>query len=192
MTATFNSPTAQAQAPDSSYEYRPDGRLARVTNADGVHAFTYDARGLVATQTIANEGAYSYGYDKVGRSATIIFPDGHVRRQAFDELGRITSRCYEYPADSTLNRCYGAQYDAVGNPTLITSPEGDDVMVYDNLDRLTKVTRGVTGGASVVEAYDFNALATMAPATPTPRCPRRWPRSPSRWTSAAASPRSEA
>ncbi|HSO32654.1 MAG TPA: RHS repeat domain-containing protein, partial [Labilithrix sp.] len=41
--------------------YRADGRLGRVTNADGIHDFTYDARGLLATQTIAGEGVYAYG-----------------------------------------------------------------------------------------------------------------------------------
>src|SRR5262249_10365414 len=70
-------------------------------------------------------------------------------------------RCYEYPANTSLNRCYGAQYDAAGNPTRLTSPEGDDVMAYDALDRLTKVTRGVAGGASVVETYDLNALGAL-------------------------------
>ena len=92
------------------------GRVGRVTNADGVHDFTYDARGLLATQTIAGEGVYAYGYDALGRSTTLTYPDGHVRHQVFDDLGRVTSRCYAYPGDPSLNRCYGAQYDAVGNP----------------------------------------------------------------------------
>jgi RHS repeat-associated protein len=161
MTARFTSPIGLGHAPLSSYEYRPDGRLARVTNADGIHAFTYDARGLVATQTVAGEGTYTYGYDKLGRSASIGYPDGHMRHQVFDELGRITSRCYEYPSDNSLKRCYGAEYDAVGNPTRLTSPESDDRMVYDALDRLTKVTRQGSGAASIVETYDFNALGAL-------------------------------
>jgi RHS repeat-associated protein len=161
MTTRLASPTAAAlEGPSSSYTYRPDGRLAKVTNADGVHEFTYDARGLVATQSTA-EGLYAYGYDGLGRSATITFPDGHIRRQVFDALGRITSRCYEYPSDNKLNRCYGAQYDAVGNPVRITSPEGDDSMEYDALDRVTKVTRQVFGGVSVTETYEFNALGAL-------------------------------
>ena len=161
LTTRFASPAGLAQAPAATYVYRPDGRLGRVTNADGIHDFTYDARGLLATQTIADEGIYAYGYDPLGRSTTITYPDGHVRRQVFDDLGRVTSRCYEYPGDASLNRCYGAQYDAVGNPLRLTSPEGDDVMEYDALDRLTKVTREVAGGPSAVESYDFNALGAL-------------------------------
>ena len=161
LTTRFGSPAGLAQAPAASYVYRPDGRVGRVTNADGVHDFTYDARGLLATQTIADEGVYAYGYDALGRSTTITYPDGHVRHQVFDDLGRVTSRCYEYPGDASLNRCYGAQYDAIGNPVRLLSPEGDDVMEYDALDRLTKVTREVAGGPTVVETYDFNALGAL-------------------------------
>ena len=159
ITNLFESSFGVAFGPFSSYVYRPDGRFAQVKNADGVHDLTYDARGLLATQTIADEGTYSYGYDEVGRNTSITFPDGHVRRQTYDSLGRITSRCYEYAAAS-LTRCYGADYDPVGNPTRLSSPEGDDVMTYDPLDRVTQVTRG-SPGANAVEAYDFNRLGAL-------------------------------
>lgn len=52
----------------------------------------------------------------------------------------ITSRCYRY-ANASLNRCYGSTYDGVGNPVRMTDPEGTDVIVYDNLDRMVSVTR---------------------------------------------------
>ncbi len=144
----------------STYTYRPDGRLQQLVNADGTHDFTYNSRGLVETQTIAGEGTYTYGYEAMGRNDYLEFPDGHVRRQLFDDLGRVTSRCYEY--SGSVTRCYTAQYDAVGNPTRMTDPDGVDVIEYDGLDRLKKVTREEPAGNPVsVEEYDYNALGAL-------------------------------
>lgn len=178
-------PTAPLLAFESlptTYSYYPDGRIATVTGADGSQvtttttfatgsvttsltpgsrAFTYDSRGLVATQT-AFDGVYRYFYDEVGRNTRLELPDGHARVQVFDDLGRIVSRCYRYanPAD---DRCYGAQYDPVGNPTRLSDPEGTDDYEYDALDRLKKATRKDLGGAVVsVEDYTYNALGALS------------------------------
>ena len=140
----------------STYVYRPDGRLASVNDRDELHAFTYDARGQLATQTV-REGVYAYAYDELGRSTRIDFPDGHQRVQIFDDLGRITSRCYHYPSDGSLDRCYSASYDAVGNPVSLSDPEGTDVLTYDALDRLTSVTRN----GVLTETYAYNALGAL-------------------------------
>ncbi len=156
----------------SGYSYRPDGRLSEVTNPDGRHEFTYDVRGLLATQTIVqlpdpgappgtlpiNEGTYTYGYDAMGRNARLEYPDGHVRLQTYDDVGRLKSRCYEY---GTETRCYSASYDGVGNPVRLVDPEGVDVVEYDALDRVRKVTREVNGVAVEVETYEYNALGAL-------------------------------
>ena len=69
------------------------GRSNRaITNVDA-RKFTYDARGLVQTQTIGQggtgeSGTYAYGYDEVGRNVSLTFADGHVRTQRYDDLGR--------------------------------------------------------------------------------------------------------
>jgi YD repeat-containing protein len=147
----------------STYTYRPDGRLGRLVNPDGTHDFTYDSRGLVETQVVSGEGTYSFGYDEMSRNNLLTFPDGHTRRQQFDELGRLTSRCYDYTPLGGAVRCYGASYDAVGNPVRMTDPDGVDVLEYDALDRLTKVTRFQPDGVTVVsvEDYAFNALGAL-------------------------------
>jgi RHS repeat-associated protein len=147
----------------SFYTYRPDGRIARLVNPDGTHDFTYNSRGLVETQVVSGEGTYSFGYDEMSRNNLLTFPDGHTRTQAFDELGRVTSRCYDYTALGGAVRCYGASYDAVGNPVRMTDPDGVDVLEYDALDRLTKLTRFQPDGVTVasVEDYAFNALGAL-------------------------------
>jgi RHS repeat-associated protein len=143
----------------STYTYWPDGRLKQLVNPDGTHDFTYDARGLMLTQVVSGEGTYSYGYDVMGRQRSITYPDGHVRTQLYDDLGRITSRCYSYSGPT--ERCYTAEYDAVGNPTRMADPDGVDVFTYDALDRLKKVTREVGGVEVAVEDYDYNALGAL-------------------------------
>jgi YD repeat-containing protein len=122
----------------------------------GTHSFTYDERGLLATQT-DYDGTFRYSYDALGRNTRLSFPDAHARVQLFDDLGRITSRCYQY-ADPSLTRCYGAEYDPVGNPLVLIDPEGSDLYEYDALDRLTRVTRLDGAGLTVsVEDYAYNA-----------------------------------
>ncbi len=96
----------------------------------------------------------------MGRNDFLEYPDGHVRRQRFDELGRLTSRCYEYPPSAP--RCYTASYDAAGNPVRMTDPDGVDVLTYDELDRLTRVTRQTPDGVTLsVEEYAYNALGAL-------------------------------
>jgi RHS repeat-associated protein len=146
----------------STYTYSADGRrLAQLVNIDGTHDFTYNSRGLVETQTVGGEGTYTFGYDEMGRSSELEFPDGHLRHQRYDELGRLTSRCYEYSLGTM--RCYTAQYDAVGDPVRMTDPDGVDVLEYDALDRLKKVARYLTDGVTQVgvEDYAFNALGAL-------------------------------
>lgn len=141
--------------------YRPDGRIGSITDVDGVvatfdprtqlgsvfageHAFTYDERGLVATST-SFEGTYRYAYDALGRNTELVYPDGHRRVQSLDDRGRVTSRCYVYPDGAAPDRCYGAIYDAVGNPVQLSDPEGTDTIEYDALDRLSRVSRNEGG-----------------------------------------------
>ncbi|MFO0737731.1 MAG: hypothetical protein U0270_17695 [Labilithrix sp.] len=148
----------------SRYDYRADGRVARITNVDGAHEFTYDARGLVQTQTIeqggtGESGTYAYGYDEVGRNISLTFADGHVRTQRYDDLGRLVERCYTYPTrPGVSDRCYGASYDAVGNVVSLSDPEGTETIEVDGLDRVKTVTRS-TGG---VESYAYNSLGALA------------------------------
>ncbi|MBK9263222.1 MAG: hypothetical protein IPM54_25895 [Polyangiaceae bacterium] len=148
----------------TTFTYRPDGLIATEQGPAGNKTFTYDDRGQLATMTIAGEGTYTFGYDEVGRNVLLEYPDGHVREQSFDELGRITQRCYVYAAPAAT-RCYEATYDAVGNPVTMSDPECDETVEVDPLNRLTKVTRviDVAGGGTVteVEDYAYNALGAL-------------------------------
>ncbi len=151
----------------------------------GTEALSYDARGLLAarssvafdvrTDTPAAPGNppvapttgphqlghFLYDHDEVGRNVRLSYPDGHARVQTWDELGRLTSRCYEY-APPAETRCYTAEYDEVGNPVRLGDPEGETLVVYDDLDRVVEVLRGPEGGPHVSEErYEYMLQAEL-------------------------------
>ncbi|HET8763274.1 MAG TPA: hypothetical protein VFM12_07640, partial [Gemmatimonadales bacterium] len=131
--------TVLYQPPASTYGYDAHGYVKLIDNGSGIQNITYDARGLRSTVALSfqaastiTEGNFSYDYDELGRNVYLQFPDGHVRRQVFDALGRLISRCYEY-GGSLGTRCYTAEYDPVGNPIVLTDPEGTSSISYDDL-----------------------------------------------------------
>jgi RHS repeat-associated protein len=95
----------------------------------------------------------------MGRSAHVVYPDGHVRVQQYEHQGRIKSRCYQYGSQSY---CYTASYDGAGNPVTLTDPYGgEDDYQYDALNRLTQVTHKVNGTTEHVESYGYNAIGAV-------------------------------
>ncbi|HEY6558770.1 MAG TPA: hypothetical protein VI072_15910 [Polyangiaceae bacterium] len=163
-----------------SYTYTPSGQVHTVSdflgNRGHTQVFTYNARGLIAERSLTfapnsgpltshNVGTFQYvGYDELGRNTRLIYPDGHERIQTYDELGRLLSRCYRYGTVAP-ERCYTAQYDATGNPTVLTDPEGRTAVEYDELDRVRVVRRYRPASANTpsrVETYDYNPLGGFA------------------------------
>ncbi len=145
------------------FTYRPDGRIAtksdvRESTVYTRETYTYDARGLVSTRTIYAEGDYTYGHDELGRNELLVFPDGHERRQQYDDAGRLTSRCYRYPATSLAPRCYTVTYDAAGNRRQMSDPDGVDLIDADAVGRVS----GVTRGSAPTQAYAYNSLGALA------------------------------
>ena len=175
----------------NSFTYDPSNQrqVTGYGNSANGQTLTYDSRGLVATRTVSfarwlprpglpppapppdppyetrieQLGTFTYVHDAVGRNTLLTFPDGHRRVQVWDVLGRLTSRCYEYPTTAgspgtAPTRCYAAQYDEVGNPTLLTDPERSCSITYDSLDRVT----GVTCSDGQNETYAYNALGALS------------------------------
>jgi YD repeat-containing protein len=99
-------------------EYDPahPRNVKELTSGAGKQTITYDSRGLVKTRALAfvnsggataSLGPFTYDYDAVGRNTLLTYPDGHKRVQTWDAVGRLTSRCYEYPGVAPT-RCYTA------------------------------------------------------------------------------------
>jgi RHS repeat-associated protein len=148
--------------PNQTYSYLPNGKLQTYTGPDGTKSFTYDARGLLQTMSVTLGSSvehWSFDYDPVGRSAHVVYPDGHVREQLYTPEGRIRSRCYQYGSTSY---CYTATYDGAGNPLTMTDPYGgEDDYQYDALNRLTQGTHKVNGATEHVETYSYNAIGAV-------------------------------
>jgi RHS repeat-associated protein len=157
----------------SGIEYDPiTGYVTRETPSILTRDISYDERGLVRGASLSfpsnygdhtvsghtiEEGQFRYEYDSAGRNHRLEFPDGHVRIQQWDLLGRLTSRCYNY-APPNASRCYTATYDAVGNPKVLTDPEGRSEVDYDDLDRVVEVRRFEGGALIETETYSYNAI----------------------------------
>ncbi|MEC4271962.1 DNRLRE domain-containing protein, partial [Adlercreutzia sp. R25] len=158
------------------YEYDSAGRMTAWYDANGhrVVANTYDGAGRVVKQI-----------DLAGRASTLAYGSGLTR--ATDAAGRTTVHRYdsrgrttaiEYPDGSKAVRTYGANntlasdedgtytYDALGNMTSATSPDGHVTrMTWDAKSRMTSQTD--PDGATTRWAYDGrgNVISEASPST---------------------------
>jgi RHS repeat-associated protein len=144
----------------TSFTYDPQGRMTSVTNAlNQTKTFTYDKKGnLTSThdakgQTITYaydgldrlvtkttpEGAMTYEYDPVGNLTKVIHYNGSVIETSYDVSNRVTQTKQTIPGlAQTFIIGYG--YDNNGNRTSMTTPWGSFSYVYDDLNRLTRIT----------------------------------------------------
>ncbi|MGW6704055.1 RHS repeat-associated core domain-containing protein [Streptomyces sp. NPDC054956] len=75
-----------------SYEYTPQGRLAKVTGADGVAwTYEYDTRGRLIKSVDPDSGESRASYDAGGRVLTATDGRGKTLAYAYDVLGRPTA-----------------------------------------------------------------------------------------------------
>ena len=91
-----------------------DGYLKTVSGPGGTATYTRDPAGRPTALSRGNGTWTSWGYDRVGRTSSVAHGRGSTE----------TSR-------------FAYAYDAVGNPTSISTPEGTNTFRYDAQDRLT-------------------------------------------------------
>jgi RHS repeat-associated protein len=142
----------------------PSGTIDLLTSVDGPLAGTgdkvlygYDAGGNLAqvtneigqiTQILALDGA--------GRPATLRDANGVDTTLAYDPRGRLTTVTVNPGASQAVT---GLIYDAVGQVTRITRPDGSFLQyTYDNARRLTLVTNAT--GETVAYGYNLNGDVT--------------------------------
>jgi len=166
--------------PSLTYTYYPSGELetSTVTNPVTKSAETsttaYDSLDQVVSQTNGNGQTVSYGYDPVGNTASITYPDGHVLSRGFNADEQLSSVkdwnaatvMFGYDQDSNLK--------TVSYPSASTPAQG---YVYDNADVLTSTTMGST----TTESYSRNpdqqiqSVSTTTPAQTTTYTPYTTP-----------------
>ncbi|SMF03440.1 RHS repeat-associated core domain-containing protein [Alteromonadaceae bacterium Bs31] len=167
----------------TTYQYNNIGQTIAIYYADlSEEHFTYNVLGQRSSATqIASDGSSrtsSYAYDSTGRLTLETQPDGSTLAYEYDLNGNKTSlvvtpvgasaisTAYSYDELNRLQTVSSAEgitsyaYDAVGNRSSISYPNGSSqVYRYNPLNRLTSIET-YDGSGALVEQYDYTLHVT--------------------------------
>ncbi|MDQ3756879.1 MAG: DUF6531 domain-containing protein, partial [Actinomycetota bacterium] len=135
------------------------GNLTATTDPEGsITTFTYDTTGRLTSVTDPRSKTTSYGsFHASGQPQTITDPLGKSRTYTYDDFGRTTS------VVDRNGHTWSTAYDARGNVTSKSSPNGTATFGYDANDNQTSATP--PGGATVTRTYDKRDLPRTASST---------------------------
>ncbi|MEV4181626.1 LamG-like jellyroll fold domain-containing protein [Streptosporangium canum] len=160
----------------STIDYDFLGREAKVTDPlKNVTEAEYDLAGRkIGAKDLDATGAvvrtFGFGYDLAGNPTSTTSAEGHVTRQTFDALGRMTSLIEPVAADKSITTTFG--YDATGARTRLTDGRGNATWTgYNTLGLPESVTEPATtahpdaADRTWTTVYDTagNAVATLQP-----------------------------
>jgi len=123
--------------PNVRYTYTATGQRRSMTDGTGATTYGYDALDRVITTTTGAGQSLGYGYDAVGNTTAITYPNGFQVTRSYDTLDRLSS------VRDWLGHTARFGYDAADNlitQTLPTSTTTTIGMGYDAADRLTGIT----------------------------------------------------
>ncbi|WP_108724619.1 LamG-like jellyroll fold domain-containing protein [Streptosporangium minutum] len=160
----------------STIDYDFLGREAKVTDPlKNATQAEYDlagrkigAKDLDATGAVVR--SLGFGYDLAGNPTSTTSAEGHVTRQTFDALGRMTSLIEPVAADKSITTTFG--YDATGARTRLTDGRGNATWTgYNTLGLAESVIEPSTtahpaaADRTWTTVYDAagNAVATLQP-----------------------------
>jgi RHS repeat-associated protein len=159
-----------------SYTYDGFDRLLSLTRGTDAFSYAYDASGNVTQRTYPGNLASSYSYDDDGQVASVT-RDGATTTFAHDAAGRLTQKtlpaqngylettAYDragrtaevrHSKSGTSLSFFQYDYDALGNPTSVTSQDGTTTYAYDVRDRLTEAC--FTSGCSSFVRYAYDPV----------------------------------
>ena len=157
--------------------YDADGQAVKSLDAAGAAtSFAYDDTfGSLKSVTDARQKTIAYGYDKLGRSESVAYPDETRSRLAYAANGDVTnavnacgeSIAYAYDKEGNKigatwpnGRTFAWTYDAKGNCVSASdSVTGTVMMEYDDKERLTRIT--YPGGRGFTYDYDAYGRVTV-------------------------------
>jgi RHS repeat-associated protein len=129
------------------YGYDAAGRLVAITDPKGeVTRYGYDNNGNLTSETDPLGRTAQRAYDSAGNLITITDPSGHQQHLSYDSDGQLT----QWTADDAFPVSFG--YDGAGHRTTMTDATGTTRYTYDAVGNLT----GITGpdGSTLAAAYD--------------------------------------
>jgi RHS repeat-associated protein len=109
-----------------TFTYMPNGEVRTRTDQKGqVITYDYDNRNRLRSKTYTSEGAVALTYDSAtngnGRLYSVTKGSATTTYTAYDDMGRVTQKTVTIDGQNYL---FGYAYDAVGNLTRITYPDG--------------------------------------------------------------------
>ena len=168
---TFPSQTTPGQVSTTDYEeyaYDANGNRTSWRRRNGnTLTFAYDALNRVAVKSAPANGAVPaesvyYGYDNRGLQLYARYgsTSGEGVTSVYDGAGRQTSSVLTMGG---VSQTLSYQYDANGNRTRVTHPDGTYfTQGYDGLDRMTEVREN---GSTVIASLSYNAQGQRASAS---------------------------
>jgi YD repeat-containing protein len=134
------------------YQYDENGNRVWFRRRDATTiVYSYDALSRMALKSGAAIPQVSYGYDLVGRQLTALFAGGAGVTNSYDKVDRLAT---SQNTTGGLSQLLQYQYDANGNRTRVTHPDGVWFdYAYDGLDRLGAIEEGGTVGLASL-SYD--------------------------------------
>lgn len=158
----FPSPTSPGTVSSSDVRMQVYDAAGNISYARGRDAsyiyYTYDALNrLISKDAPGTIEDVTYSYDNRGLMLSAMFSGtGQGITNSFDALGRLTAETTNMGA----SRTFSYQYDAAGNRTRLTHPDGT-YFTYDH-DTIGNVTaireNGAASGVGVLAQYEYDSL----------------------------------
>ena len=140
----------------ATFDYDMEGRCVRSVDPAGTSYCSYNAAGLLCSETNAVGGVTVMGYDFAYNPTVISNCSGRARWMAYDGLGRVVA------CTNSIGRTRRFSYDGQSRKTSVIRPSGAaDLFGYDTLGNITACTNAE--GHVYQMAYD--ALGHMISAT---------------------------
>jgi len=132
------------------YTYDVAGNRTAVITASNTNRFTFDALNRLQTVTDPDGGVTRYTYDGANNVVLMQLPNGAIRTNAYDDVGRLTYLEHRGPTDVIAS--YRYTLGPTGNRVAVQEDTGRTVQyVYDQLYRLTResITDTVAGNRAI-------------------------------------------